>query len=38
MPTMDSFTVISSTILENFGLEKISKYPGFINLLGDNDV
>ena len=38
MPTMESFTVISSTILENFGLEKISKYPGFINLLGDNDV
>ena len=38
MPTMESFTVISSTILENFGLDKISKYPGFLNLLEDKDV
>ena len=35
MPTMESFTVISSSILENFGLERISKYPGFLNLLED---
>lgn len=35
MPTMESFTVISSSILENFSLEKISKYPGFLNLLED---
>lgn len=35
MPTMESFTVISSSILENFGLERISKYPSFLNLLED---
>lgn len=35
LPTMESFTVISSTILDNFGLNKVSKYQGFLELLGD---
>lgn len=33
MPTMESFAVISSTILENFDLEPVSKYPGFMKML-----
>ena len=38
LPIMESFTVISSTILENFGLKSISNYPGFLYLLEDDDV
>lgn len=38
LPTMESFTVISSTILENFGLNLVSKYPGFLNSLEEQNV